>query len=188
MKTSRVSIGSALIGMGIAYVMVGPWPCERSYFSRCGTVAFDYGSDATFLPYQALVTMVIFGAVAGLGTWFWLERERSPLPVRVGMRTILLGLAVLAVGGIGGMFGIGAPFFVPLLWVAARHSEAWGRIGWTVLASVCAAAGSWLVAIPLGIPLTQEFALAVALATAAVFLLTTRTKRGLTQGLTNDIS
>lgn len=131
--------------------------------------------------------MLIFGAVTGLGTWFWLERERSPLPVRVGMRTILLGLAVLAVGGIGGMFGIGAPFVVPLLWVAARHSETWGRIGWTLIASICAAAGSWLVAIPLGLPMTEEFAVAVALATATVFVLSTRSNRDLTQRLSDDL-
>jgi hypothetical protein len=187
MKPLRVSMGSALIAMGIAYVMVGPWPCERSPFARCGTVAFDYGSDSSLLPYQALVTMLLFGAIAGLGTWFWLERERSPLPVRVGVRTILLGLAVLGIGGIGGMFGIGAPFVVPLLWMAARHSGTWGRVGWTVVASVCAAAGSWLVAIPLGIAVTEEFALAVALVTAAVFLLSTRSNPDLPQRLTNDL-
>jgi hypothetical protein len=177
MNAARRSLGVALLAAGVAYVMVGPWPCERSFSARCGTVAFDYGSDATFLPYQALVTMVLFALIGGLGTWFWIERERSPLPVRVGARTIMLGVAALAVVGIGGLFGIGAPFVVPLLWLVARHSETWERLGWTLVASLCAAAGSWIVAIPLGSSPTMKFAVGVAAATAAVFLMTTRRPR-----------
>lgn len=176
MNPARRSFGAALVGAGVAYLMVGPWPCDRSPSARCGLVAYDYGSDATFLPSQAFVTMVVFAAIGGLGTWFWIERERSPLPVRLGARTILVGVAVLGVTGIGGLFGIGAPFIVPLLWLVARHSETWERLGWTLLASVCAAAGSWIVAIPLGASPTMGFAAGVAVTTAAVFVVSTRVR------------
>lgn len=185
MNPPRLSFGTALVAAGVAYVMVGPWPCERSHSVRCGPVAFDYGSDATFLPYQALVTMALFAAVGGIGTWFWIERERSPLPVRVGARTIMLGVAALAIAGVGGLIGIGAPFVVPVLWLVARHSEMWERLAWTLVACLCAAAGSWIVAIPLGSSLTIEFAGGVAVVTAAVFLLTTRP--GLTESLSKDV-
>lgn len=176
MNPSRAAGLASTVGALTAYLLVGPWPCSRGS-ARCGLVAYDYGRDVTVFPYQAVVTMIIFAGVAGLGTWFWIERERSPMPVRVGVSTILLCLSGLGIAGLGGMVGIGAPFVVPLLWLAARDAGTWGRFGWTLVASLCAASGSWLLTMPLHIEWSKPFAMWVSLATASIFLLTTRSRR-----------
>lgn len=95
----------------------------------------------------------------------------------------------MSIVGVGGLMGIGAPFMVPWLWLVARHSEVWERSGWTLVASLCAASGSWLVAIPLGVPWTKGLAITVAIATEGIFLLTTRSRPipSLTKRPTDDV-
>lgn len=167
---------AAAAGAVLAYIWVGPWPCARMEAPRCGLVAYHYGSDVTLFPYQAVVTMSVFALAFGVVAWFWRAGERSPLGIKLAAGAVLFSVALLSIAGIGGWIGIGAPFVVPILWLAAQDSSRWARVLWTVLAGFCAAAGSWLIALALDVDWTQPLAVGCAVVTIGLFVLTTRSR------------
>lgn len=177
MKAPRVATIASAAGAAAAYLLVGPWPCARMEASRCGLVAYHYGSDVTLFPYQAVVTMMILGVAFGAVAWHWVDRERSPLSVRFLSGAVLFSIAAFSIIGMGGWIGLGAPFVVPFLWLAARHSSGWVLGLWTSLGGLSAAAGSWVVALALDIQWTRWLTITCGVGTTAIFLLTPRPRQ-----------
>lgn len=70
--------------------------------------------------------------------------DRSVSAFRVVYRVILVTVTLLCLASIGGVMAGAAPILLPLLWLAARRSGAWGRGGWTALAALSAAEAAWI--------------------------------------------
>lgn len=177
MKPSRLAMIAVLFTLAVTYVSCGPLPCVRDTGARCGVLAYDYTADSSLFPPQALVTMLIFSFVSGTLTWFLAAKGDPPAPIRFFSGVVLVMASLAAIAGFGGLLGIGAPFILPILWLAARHASKWARALWIALAGMCAAAGSWMIGIPLGTHADGSLALTTAAAVTALFIWTTSKKQ-----------
>jgi hypothetical protein len=65
-------------------------------------------------------------AIVVIPTCLWLMLQaQPPRPISAAGWTLFIALVLLANVGVGGLIGIGSPFVIPLLWLAARRAGPW---------------------------------------------------------------
>lgn len=70
------------------------------------------------------VWLGLAGVISATCLWMMLDDD-PPKTVRTAGWTFFFAFVLLANAGIGGLLGVGSPFVVPLLWLAAKRAGPW---------------------------------------------------------------